>query len=59
MGSSAVDMPSDMYFEDFKPGMTFKGSVGRTVTDADNIWFTLMTNNNNQIHFNSDYSQKN
>lgn len=48
-----------MYFEDFRPGMKFKGSVGRTVTDADNIWFTLMTNNNNQIHFNADYTQKN
>lgn len=52
-------MPSDMYFEDFKPGMKFKGAVGRTVTDADNVWFTLMTNNNNQIHFNADYAQKN
>lgn len=46
------------YFEDFKVGMKLKGSVGRTVTDADNIWFTLMTNNNNQIHFNQDYVKK-
>ena len=52
-------MQSDMYFEDFKPGLKFKGIVGRTVTDADNIWFTLMTNNSNQIHFNVDYVQKN
>ena len=52
-------MASDMYFEDFVPGMKLKGTVGRTVTDADNIWFTLMTNNNNQIHFNADYAQKN
>ena len=48
-----------MYFDDFKAGMKFKGKVGRTVTDADNIWFTLMTNNNNQIHFNEDYVRKN
>ena len=47
-----------MYFEDFKPGTKSKGAVGRTVTDADNIWFTLMTNNN-QIHFNADYVRKN
>jgi acyl dehydratase len=52
-------MPADMYFEDFKPGMRFKGSVGRTITDADNIWFSLMTNNSNQIHFNEDYAKKN
>ena len=48
-----------MYFEDFRPGLKFKGKVGRTVTDSDNIWFTLMTNNNNQIHFNADYARKN
>lgn len=48
-----------IYFEDFKVGMRFKGRVGRTVTDADNIWFTLMTNNSNQIHFNKDYTEKN
>lgn len=35
-----------------------KGRVGRTVTDADNIWFTLLTNNSNQIHFNADYAKK-
>ena len=52
-------MSSGMYLEDFKPGMKFKGAVGRTVTDADNTWFTLMTNNNNQIHFNADYVRKN
>jgi len=48
-----------LYFEDFKQGMKFEGKVGRTITDADNIWFTLMTNNNNQIHFNADYAKRN
>ncbi|MDA4128183.1 MAG: MaoC family dehydratase [Thaumarchaeota archaeon] len=52
-------MGSSLYFEDFKPRMRFKGKVGRTLTDADNMWFTLMTNNNNQIHFNADYAKKN
>ncbi len=47
------------YFEDFRRGTKFKGKVGRTVTDADNIWFTLLTNNSNQIHFNADYAKKN
>lgn len=27
-------------------------SVSRTITEYDNILFTLLTNNNNQIHFN-------
>ncbi|MDV3243644.1 MAG: MaoC family dehydratase [Nitrososphaerales archaeon] len=52
-------MAADLFFEDFKPGARFKGRVGRTVTDADNIWFTLLTNNSNQIHFNADYAAKN
>lgn len=51
-------MASGLFLEDFKPGMRIKGRVGRTVTDADNIWFTLMTNNSNQIHFNADYARK-
>jgi len=46
------------YFEDFKVGQKFKSKVGRTVTETDNIWFTLLTNNSNQIHFNKDYTQK-
>ena len=36
--------------------MKFNGPVGRTITD--NIWFTPMTNNGNQIHFNADYVWK-
>ena len=32
--------------------------VRRTVTEADNIWFTLLTNNTNQIHFNNEYGKR-
>ncbi|QXJ33840.1 MaoC family dehydratase [Saccharolobus shibatae] len=46
------------FFEDFKVGQRFKSRVGRTVTETDNIWFTLLTNNSNQIHFNKDYTEK-
>jgi acyl dehydratase len=28
------------------------------VTEADNIQFTLLTNNTNQIHFNRDYGER-
>jgi itaconyl-CoA hydratase len=51
-------METGLFFEDFEKGMRFKGRVGRTVTDADNVWFTLLTNNSNQIHFNADYARK-
>ncbi|QGA55254.1 MaoC family dehydratase [Sulfolobus sp. E5-1-F] len=49
---------SGPFFEDFKVGQKFKSKVGRTITDVDNIWFTLLTNNSNQIHFNKDYTEK-
>jgi acyl dehydratase len=46
------------YFEEFKVGQRFKSKIGRTITETDNIWFTLLTNNSNQIHFNKDYTEK-
>lgn len=50
---------TEAYYEDINIGDTYKSTNGRTVTDVDNIWFTLLTNNSNQIHFNSDYTSKN
>ncbi len=46
------------YFEDFNPGQTFKHWPGRTVTEFDNTWFTLMTMNTNPIHFDAAYAAK-
>ena len=43
------------YFDDFEVGDVYRCRYGRTVTEADNIQFTLLTNNANQIHFNRDY----
>lgn len=46
------------FFEDFEVGDVYRCRYGRTVTEADNIQFTLLTNNTNQIHFNRAYGQK-
>ena len=46
------------YFEDFEVGDIYRCRLGRTITEADNIQFTLLTNNTNQIHFNRDYGEK-
>src|SRR2546429_8726817 len=46
------------FFEDFQVGTEVKGKVGRTVTETDNVWFTLLTGNTNQIHFNEDYPRR-
>ncbi len=45
-------------FEDFTPGDVYRHPVGRTITQTDNIWFTLLTVNNNPIHFDSHYASK-
>ena len=46
------------FFEDFAVGDLYRCRFGRTVTEADNIQFTLLTNNTNQIHFNRDYGER-
>ena len=46
------------FFEDFEVGDVYRCRYGRTVTEADNIQFTLLTNNTNQLHFNSDYAAR-
>ena len=44
------------YFEDLQPGDIYEHRLGRTVTQADNVWFTLLTLNNNPIHFDAVYA---
>ena len=46
------------FFEDFEVGDIYRCRYGRTVTEADNTQFTLLTNNTNQIHFNRDYAAR-
>lgn len=44
-------------FEDFQVGDVYEHPVGRTVIEADNIWFTCMTMNTNPIHLDGEYSR--
>jgi acyl dehydratase len=46
------------FFEDFEVGDIYRARIGRTVSDADNVLFTLMSNNTNQIHFNAEYARQ-
>src|SRR2546427_12797974 len=45
-------------FEDFEVGDVYEHPLGRTILDADNIWFTCMTMNTNPIHFDGEYASK-
>ncbi len=46
------------FFEDFEVGDIYRSRLGRTITATDNTWFTLLTNNTNQIHFNAEYGKQ-
>lgn len=44
------------FFEDFVVGDTYRHPVGRTIVTADNIWFTLLTQNTARVHFDHYYA---
>jgi itaconyl-CoA hydratase len=43
-------------YEDLQPGAVIRHELGRTISAADNTWFTLLTMNSNPIHFDSHYA---
>ena len=47
---------SGRVYEDFEVGDVYRHPLGRTVIAADNIWFTLLTQNSNAIHFDAAYA---
>ena len=49
---------SGLYYEDFEPDDVFEHRPGRTVLEADNTWFTLLTMNVQQVHFDAEYAAK-
>jgi itaconyl-CoA hydratase len=46
------------YYEDFEIGDVYQHRLGRTISEVDNTWFTLLTLNTNQMHFNADYAKR-
>lgn len=46
------------YYEDFTAGDTYQHWPGRTISAADNTWFTLLTMNQHPIHFDEEYAKK-
>jgi len=44
------------FYEDFEVGDVYRHPLGRTVTQTDNIWFTLLTQNTAPIHFDAHYA---
>lgn len=45
-------------FEDFEVGDIYNHPLGRTVLQADNVWFTLLTLNTNPVHFEAAFAAR-
>ncbi len=46
------------HFEDFAVGDVYEHRPGRTISETDNTWFTLLTMNTNPLHFDAAYAAK-
>lgn len=48
--------PTGRLYDDFEPGQEFRHWPGRTITETDNAWFTLLTMNTHPLHFDKEYA---
>ena len=46
------------YYEEFEVGDVYEHRPGRTISETDNTWFTLLTMNNHPLHFDAEYAAK-
>jgi itaconyl-CoA hydratase len=46
------------YYEDFQVGDVYEHRPGRTISETDNTWFTLLTMNTHPLHFDEAYAAK-
>ena len=44
-------------YEDFQVGDVYEHRPGRTITQTDNTWFTLLTMNTHPLHFDEQYGK--
>jgi itaconyl-CoA hydratase len=44
-------------YEDFAVGDIYEHRPGRTISEADNTWFTLLTMNKHPLHFDAEYAR--
>ncbi|MFB6160759.1 MAG: MaoC family dehydratase [Haloferacaceae archaeon] len=44
------------YYEEFTVGDVYEHRPGRTITQTDNVWFTLLSMNQNPLHFDEVHS---
>jgi acyl dehydratase len=52
-----IDRPFGRYFEDFTPGDVYKHWPGKTITEADDHLFCMITMNHHPLHTNDWFAQ--
>jgi itaconyl-CoA hydratase len=45
------------FYEDFNIGDIYEHRPGRTITETENTWFTLLTMNKHPLHFDAEYAR--
>jgi acyl dehydratase len=45
------------FYEDFAVGDIYEHRPGRTITETENTWFTLLTMNKHPLHFDAEYAK--
>jgi itaconyl-CoA hydratase len=58
VGSQRYRESFGRYYEDFVAGDIYEHRPGRTITETDNTWFTLLTMNTHPLHFDNAYAAK-
>lgn len=47
-----------LYFEEFTVGQKFEHLLRRTITEADNVWFSALTHNPAALHLDAEYMKQ-
>lgn len=56
-GQSRQRQSQGRYLEEFRPGDVYEHRPGRTITEADNTWFSLLTMNQHPLHCDAEYAR--
>ncbi len=58
VGANRLRESYGRYYEEFAVGEIYEHRPGRTISEADNTWFTLLTMNQHPLHFDFAYAEK-
>ena len=47
-----------LYFDELRVGQLFQHSIRRTITEADNVWFSALTHNPAYLHLDEEYCRE-